>query len=138
LVLTARKKVVKVLPTLNWLIPPLSALFLAISPWHLQFSRGAFEANVALFLVVCGTWLFLRAVRQNSKLFIPSLILYAFSFYTYHSVALSSPLLLLVLFILFRRELWSHKKLVLGALVLAALIILSYLPTYVFSVTGRI
>src|SRR3989344_4817190 len=27
----------------------LSAFFLAISPWHLQFSRGAFEANLGLF-----------------------------------------------------------------------------------------
>src|SRR3990167_10476958 len=31
------------------IISQIAALFLAISPWHLQFSRGAFEANLGLF-----------------------------------------------------------------------------------------
>src|SRR3989344_4593815 len=30
-------------------IAQVATLFLAISPWHLQFSRGAFEANLGLF-----------------------------------------------------------------------------------------
>src|SRR3989338_5818120 len=43
----------------------LSAFFLAISPWHLQFSRGAFEANLGLFFSVCGIWLFLKFAQDN-------------------------------------------------------------------------
>src|SRR3989344_3561506 len=38
----------------------LSAFFLAISPWHLQFSRGAFEANLGLFFSTLGIYLFLK------------------------------------------------------------------------------
>ena len=30
-------------------VAQVATLFLAISPWHLQFSRGAFEANLGLF-----------------------------------------------------------------------------------------
>src|SRR3989338_8121943 len=35
----------------------LSALFLAISPWHIMLSRAAFEANVATFFIIAGIWL---------------------------------------------------------------------------------
>jgi 4-amino-4-deoxy-L-arabinose transferase-like glycosyltransferase len=34
---------------------------LAISPWHINISRGGFEANIALCFVVLGTWLALSA-----------------------------------------------------------------------------
>ena len=40
----------------------LSALFLAISPWHIMLSRAAFEANVATFFIIAGIWLFLAGV----------------------------------------------------------------------------
>ena len=33
----------------NIAIPLLTSFFLAISPWHIQFSRVAFEANLSLF-----------------------------------------------------------------------------------------
>src|SRR3990167_2772064 len=42
----------------NKTIAFLSSLFLAISPWHLQFSRVAFETNSAVFWSVLGTWAF--------------------------------------------------------------------------------
>src|SRR3990167_1153704 len=42
-----------------------SAFFLAISPWHLQFSRVAFETNSAIFWSVLGTWAFLRGLRSQ-------------------------------------------------------------------------
>src|SRR3989344_7737190 len=34
------------------LIALVSALFLAISPWQLQFSRGAFEGNIGIFFYI--------------------------------------------------------------------------------------
>lgn len=43
-----------------------SALLVAISPWALQFSRGAFEANLATFLSGLAIYLFLRSVRRAS------------------------------------------------------------------------
>ncbi len=38
----------------------LAALFLAISPWHLQFSRAGFEANLGLFFIILGGLMFLK------------------------------------------------------------------------------
>ena len=45
-----------------------SAFFLAISPWHIHFSRGAWEVNVATFFITLGLWLFLKALN-NPKLY---------------------------------------------------------------------
>src|SRR3989304_6471055 len=48
----------------------ISALFLAISPWHLQFSRGGWEVNTATFFMSLGVLMFLRAVSNpNIKTF---------------------------------------------------------------------
>ncbi|HLB60248.1 MAG TPA: phospholipid carrier-dependent glycosyltransferase, partial [Patescibacteria group bacterium] len=46
-----------------------AAALLAISPWHVNLSRAAFEANVASFFIVAGMWLFLRWIRlENGKM----------------------------------------------------------------------
>ena len=43
----------------------LAALFLTISPWHLQFSRVAFETNSATFWSVLGTWGALKGIKSE-------------------------------------------------------------------------
>lgn len=60
----------------NWKIALLSMFFLSVSPWHLQFSRVAFEANVAVFFLVAGVWAFLKWVRQNGQWLAISAIFY--------------------------------------------------------------
>lgn len=59
-----------------------AAFFLAVSPWHLQLSRVAFEANLGLFLTVLGWW------------WPPAL---ALSMYAYHANRLLAPLMFLLL-----------------------------------------
>src|SRR3989344_9236296 len=44
------------------LLALISAFMLAVSPWHLHFSRGGWEANVATFLMLLGTYLLVRAL----------------------------------------------------------------------------
>jgi len=41
-----------------------SALFLAISPWHLQFSRGGWEVNTATFFLLAGILLFFKSLHE--------------------------------------------------------------------------
>ncbi len=41
-----------------------SAFLLAISPWHIQFSRIAFEANVGMALNVFGVLFFLKGLKK--------------------------------------------------------------------------
>jgi len=86
-----------------------TAFFLAISPWHLQFSRAAFEGNIGLFFLTGGLLFFLKALR-NGKFFYVSSILFLLSVYSYHSFRLLVPLLLLALLIAFWRKVLNFKK----------------------------
>jgi len=72
----------------------LVSLLLAISPWHLQFSRGAFEANIALFFTVTGAWLFFKG-RKSPYFFILSVLAFVLAFYSYHAARVFVPLLAL-------------------------------------------
>lgn len=87
----------------------LSALLLAISPWHLQFSRVAFETNAALFFNVAGVWLFLEGLTRP-KLWVLSAISFALAPYTYHSARVFTPLLIMGLVFFFRINLFKNKK----------------------------
>ena len=103
----------------------LAAFFLAISPWHLQFSRVAFETNSATFWSVLGTWAFLRSLRsRNLKItFWMSLAALAFgaNLFMYHNARVFIPIYSFVLLFLFRKKLWPLKKyLVLPAIISAA------------------
>jgi len=68
----------------NKKLPILSSALLAISPWHINVSRAGFEANIALFFVVLGTWLILKA-REKPLLWTIAGIPYVLSMYTFNS-----------------------------------------------------
>ncbi len=95
------------------IFPLLSALILATSPWHLQFSRGGWEVNAALFFILLGIWSFFKGIEstasesKNAKYFYLFVISFAVSLYTYHSARIISPLLALTLVILYWPELTS-------------------------------
>ena len=99
-------------------------LFLAISPWHLQFSRIAFEANLALFFVVSGVWLWLKAA---GRYFFQSLsaLSFALSMYAYHSPRLVVPLLILGLLFIDRQKIRRNVR---PVIIFFIIIILSILP----------
>lgn len=66
----------------------LSALLLALTPWHIHISRGGYEANVALTL---GLW---SVVSLLNKKWVSSAVLLALSAYTYYTTKMFAPLLL--------------------------------------------
>lgn len=72
--------------------PLLSALILAAMPWHIHFSRAAFEANVALFFIAFATWLWFN------KKFWFSLISYILAVFTYSAALIFVPLWAIYLF----------------------------------------
>ena len=98
----------------------ISAFFLGVSPWHLQFSRAAFEGNVGLFFFMLGLLLFLRGLK-NPKLAILSVISFSLSIYSYHSFLLIAPLFFLVLVIFFWKEMLMDKKYYFLALLIGAI-----------------
>lgn len=82
-----------------------SALLLAFSPWHINLSRAAFEANVSSFFLIFGVFAFLFAVRRNLWLMIFSASSFALSFYVFNTARIVAPLLVVVLGLFFFRKL---------------------------------
>lgn len=99
-----------------------TSLLLAISPWHLQFSRIAFESNVGLALNILGTLFFIKGLRKHWLLFL-SIASFVASAYVYQSEKVFSPLLILALVIIFRKELLNVPKKILLSVVLLGFLI---------------
>lgn len=87
----------------------LSAALLAISPWHLQFSRAAFESNLGVSFFVLGILLFLKGIK-NGRFLIFSFIFFALSFYSYHSIRLILPVFIVGLLLYYRNEIWKIRN----------------------------
>ncbi|MBI4099500.1 glycosyltransferase family 39 protein [Candidatus Microgenomates bacterium] len=97
---------------------------LAISPWHLQFSRVAFEANLALFFFVLGAFFLSRFLHRRSRVaLMVSLLAFVLAIYSYHSPRVVIPVFLAGIALYYRRIFLSHWRLVLvsGLLVLVFL-----------------
>lgn len=88
----------------------LASFFLAISPWHIQLSRVAYEANIATFYTVLGVFLFLYSLRRKSFVFLFSICSFVLAFYSFNAHRVFIPLFVLALFVLFRTELFARKK----------------------------
>jgi 4-amino-4-deoxy-L-arabinose transferase-like glycosyltransferase len=71
---------------------------LSLNPWLINFSRGAWEANLSLLLTVLGVTLFLRGFTKLSFIF------FGLTFWTYQSAKLMTPLLLLSLLAVYKKK----------------------------------
>lgn len=109
-----------------------SALFLAISPWSIQFSRVGFEANVAAALNIFTVLFFLKGLKKPWFLFI-SVICAGLTIYAYQSEKVFAPLLVLALILIYHKKLLSiKKKYLVGALILGIIVAMPML-TYLVS-----
>ena len=93
-------------------IEEIGALMLAISPWHIHFSRGGWEVNVATFFITTGIWLFLKAINKNFSFnyLVLSILFFVLSLYTYHAARIIVPLLVLGLILINREDLRKNLK----------------------------
>ena len=87
----------------------LSAFLLAISPWHIQFSRVAFESNVGVALNVFGILFFIKSFKKPWFLLLSALMM-SLNLYMYQSEKVFVPLLIFTLICIFRRQFFSIKK----------------------------
>lgn len=88
-----------------------SALLLAISPWHIHYSRGAWETNLATFFIILGVLSFLWGLRNWRWFFILSLSL-TVSMYSYQATRVVVPALVAALALVYREQLLSKKIIV--------------------------
>lgn len=126
----------------NKQIAILAAFFLAISPWHLQFSRVAFETNSAIFWSVLGTWAFLRGMRTENKKHITgwlSLAAIAFgtNLFMYHNARVFIPIYSMMLVFLFRKTLFKNLRYLVLPTIIALVYIAALIPILT-SIAGQL
>lgn len=100
----------------------LSSFLLAISPWHLQFSRIAFEAQVGLALNLLALLFFLKGLRNNFFLVFSS-VFAGLSIYAYQSEKVYLPILFLILALIYAKDLLKTSKIWLILAISAGIII---------------
>ena len=105
----------------------ITSALLAVSPWHINLSRAGFEANIALFFIVFGTWMVLKT-RENKNYWICAWVPFVLSMYTFNSaryfVVFLSPVLVFFVSSSLRKQL---KQFIIG-LVIAAMITAPLVP----------
>jgi 4-amino-4-deoxy-L-arabinose transferase-like glycosyltransferase len=77
-------------------LPLLASSLLAISPWHIMLSRGAFEANLTTLIIPLASYFFLRGLSDKRCLTLSS-VLFGLNLFSYHSARLVTPLIVLAL-----------------------------------------
>lgn len=100
----------------------LSALLLAVSPWHLQLSRAAFETNIALTLTVAGIYLLFAAKDIKIFALIAAPIL-ALSFYFYYSSYTLVPLIIVAFLLIYREQVAKNIRYYLAGITIALFVV---------------
>lgn len=96
----------------------LSALFLAISTWHVFYSRAAWESNAGVFFLLLGILLFLKGVEKKSLWFSFSAVCFGVSMFSYYSFKLLTPLLVFALLFIYRKQILLNRKKIIPFLVI--------------------
>jgi 4-amino-4-deoxy-L-arabinose transferase-like glycosyltransferase len=117
------------------LLAIIAAFMLAISPWHIHFSRGAWEVNVALTLSLAGIYFFLRSLKKSKYLYL-SAVFFALTLITYQGAKLSTVIVLLILALVFWKEFLKLDKKVIAASLILGLILI--LPVILSLFQGRV
>jgi hypothetical protein len=115
-------------------IPLISAFVLAITPWHVQFSRGAYESVVAVSLFIIGCWQFIVFYKKKKILSLVDCMLYfTLASYTYNSFRILTPLALFLIFYFLFKTKYSFKKI----LFLAFYALFLNIPLLLFTFTSQ-
>jgi|WetSurMetagenome_2_1015567.scaffolds.fasta_scaffold02579_3 4-amino-4-deoxy-L-arabinose transferase-like glycosyltransferase len=114
-------------------LPILSALLIAISPWHIQFSRAGFEANVALFIFLLACLSIVSYLKKReTRYLVIGYILLVCTIYTYHTFRIASPLVMGILGVAI---FWKMSKERVKLILLGAVCLLLMFPVLQFSLT---
>lgn len=122
----------------NRTIALLASFFLAISPWHLQLSRGAFEANLGLLFSLMGIYFFVK-FADGSRLWLPfSVLTFLLAMYTFTGQRLFVPFMLLVLSVQFRKQIINNLLFVSIVSVIATFLFWPLFKFATFTIEGKL
>lgn len=109
----------------------LTALVLTLSPWHIHFSRGAWESSAALAFIVIGLYFFFKSVKEKFLLnFFLFITFFVLSMYFYHSARIVAPLLALSLCLIYFKSLILKLPQILLPLLFAVLLALPVVVSF--------
>lgn len=90
------------------------ALLLAISPWHVTYSRVDFFATLPIFFVVFATYFLLRGLNKNKFLVLSSLF-FVLAILSYFSAYVFVPLFVIALVFIYKEKLGLKRAFVFTA-----------------------
>lgn len=98
----------------------ISVFLLSIVPWHIYYSRAAFEGNLALTLFIAGFYFWIKFLDlKNAKNFFLSTFAFALSMYSYQAERLVVPLFALAALFASKDLIWKTKnKLIIPSIVI--------------------
>lgn len=106
----------------------LASFFLTISPWHIHFSRVAFELMPFVFFTTFGSYLFIKA-QKNSKLFLVSIFTFILALYSYFPARIFIPLLGLSFSFVYLKSFLNNKKIVFFSIALLLILLIPLLQS---------
>ena len=101
----------------------LSSFFVSVSPWDIQFSRVAFESHAGDVFNILVVFFFIKGLKKPWFLCL-SAIFAALNIYVYQSEKVFTPLLVLILFLIYIKDLIPLKKYLVLPIILGILFIL--------------
>jgi 4-amino-4-deoxy-L-arabinose transferase-like glycosyltransferase len=111
-----------------------ASLLLALNPWHIIFSRGAWEVNVALTLTLIGLYFFLKSLKEQ-KYLIMSAVFFSLTLVTYQGAKLASLILILILTLIYYKKLLKFDTKTIFISLLMGIVI--SLPIFYSVIRGR-
>lgn len=102
----------------------LAAFFLAISPWHIQYSRWSEEGVEMLTLFTLGLLFFLKSFKIRYLVLISAIFL-GLTIWTYHAAKIFVPIFIVSLIIIYWKEIVNFPRKLLIASAAIFLIIIS-------------
>lgn len=115
----------------------LTSFLMAISPWHVYYSRLGWESNIGLMFFILGIWLFVKGMEKGKFLSLSALS-FGMAALSYHSFKLLVPIMVLGLGFIFWKQIKQLGKetfLTAGTVVLIFTLILGY--GFIFSGASR-
>lgn len=110
-------------------LPIIASALLAFSPWHIQFSRIAFEANIGITINIWAVVVFLKGLQK--KAYLPlSAVLFGLGFYAYHSERIFLPLLLCLLLAVYWKKIFikEHTKILITSAIVGLIVVVPLIP----------
>lgn len=106
----------------------ISALFFAISPWNIYFSRAAYEVNLATTIFLGGFLTLLQYFqKKKAKYLFLSFILFGITMFTQHNYIIFTPFYVFTVLVLFRKNISYTRRLYVAISLFAILITASYM-----------